>query len=294
MMRSSLSAATQLRLALSAACVGIAALCAGPVSAQSSDATRILSIGGSVTEIVYALNQQHRLIARDTTSVFPEAAIKLPDVGYIRALSAEGVLSVAPELILSEEGAGPPETVAALQAASIPFVTIPEAYTAQGVVAKVLAVGEALGQQQAAQALGDQINQQFAQAADKLNGVTERKKVLFVLSTQGGRVLASGTHTAADGIITMAGGINAITAFEGYKPLTDEAILAAAPDVILMMDRTGDHAIDDEAIRAMPAFMPTAAAQTGAIIRMDGAYLLGFGPRTAQAALDLHAALYGG
>ena len=122
---------------------------------------------------------------------------------------------------------------------------------------------------------------------------TAPKRVLFVLSMQGGRVMASGTGTAAASIIELAGGVNAVTEFEGYKPMTDEAVSRAEPDVILMMDRGGDHAIANEVLFGMPAFQPTPAAETGAIVRMDGLYLLGFGPRTAKAVTDLSQHLYG-
>jgi iron complex transport system substrate-binding protein len=296
MMRRTLSTHVQKRLAVGAVLLAVVAsgLLPSPASSQTVDTDRVLSIGGSVTEIVYALGQGHRLVARDTTSIFPEVANDLPDVGYMRALSAEGVLSVAPELIISEDGAGPPETIDALEAAAIPFIKIPDVYDAEGVIAKVRAVGVALGAQDAATALADQITADFANAKKQLESVNAPKKVLFILSTQGGRILASGTGTAADGIIEMAGGTNAITAFDGYKLLTDEAIAIAAPDVILMMDRSDDHSIENEALFAMPALVPTPAAQNRSIVRMNGLYLLGFGPRTAQAALDLNAALYGG
>ncbi len=295
MMRGSLSLRVQKYFSGSVAAFAVLAtgLLPSPAQSEAVDSDRILSIGGSVTEIVYALGQGHRLVARDTTSSFPAAANDLPDVGYMRALSSEGVLSVAPELIISEDGAGPPETIDALEAASIPFVTIPDDYSAEGVVAKVRAVGHALGADDAAETLAAQIVADFDSANSKLSAVDVPKKVLFILSTQGGRILASGTETAADGIIEMAGGVNAITAFDGYKLLTDEAIAIAAPDVILMMDRSGDHSADNEALFEMPALVPTPAAQNGAIVRMNGLYLLGFGPRTAQAALDLNAALYG-
>ncbi|NSX56214.1 ABC transporter substrate-binding protein [Sulfitobacter algicola] len=265
-------------------------------AAQQVDSNAdVLSIGGSVTEIIYALDQQHRLVARDTTSVFPPDATRLPDVGYMRALSAEGVLSVGPAMIIAEEGAGPPETIELLQAASIPFIEIPDAYNLEGIVAKIHAVGAALDVEDKAQALADQVATDFAQAEARANDYDGMpKKVLFILSTQGGRILASGTGTAADGIIRMAGAVNAVTAFEGYKPMTDEAISAAAPDVILMMDRTGDHNVPDSELFAMPAIIPTPAAENRAIIRMNGLYLLGFGPRTSEAILDLNLAIYGG
>lgn len=253
----------------------------------------ILSIGGSVTEIVYALDQGHRLLARDTTSIFPAQATNLPDVGYIRALSAEGVLSVAPSLIISEEGAGPPETIAVLEAAAIPFVTIPDGYDAQSVITKVRAVGDALGVEDKADQLATKVAEDFARIAEALDTTHKPKKVLFILSTQGGRIMASGRDTAADGIIALAGGVNAITSIDGYKPVTPEAISAAAPDVILMMDRSGGHAMADEELFALPALVPTPAAKNRQVVRMNGLYLLGFGPRTAQAALELNTALYG-
>ncbi|MEP3439915.1 MAG: ABC transporter substrate-binding protein [Sulfitobacter sp.] len=295
MMRQVLSKSAQFRLGAGALALALAIGALPSIGkGEEAQAEKVLALGGSVTEIVYALGQQDRLVARDSTSTYPQEANDLPDVGYMRALSSEGVLSVAPELILSEEGAGPPETIAALQAAAIPFVTIPDKYSAEGVVAKITAVGQALDAQKAAEELAAQITTDFAQAEARMAEVEHPKRVLFILSTQGGRILASGTGTAAHGIIEMAGAVNAVTAFEGYKPLTDEAVALAAPDVILMMDRSDDHGADDDALFAMAPIITTAAAQTRSVVRMDGLYLLGFGPRTAQAALDLNAALYGG
>lgn len=266
-----------------------------PVSAQDAayDSSRLVAIGGSVTEIVYALGEEDRLIARDSTSVFPPEALELPDVGYMRALSPEGVLAVNPSLIITLEGSGPPEAVEVLQKASIPMVTIPDQFDREGILEKVRIVGEALGVSDKAAALAQQIEDDIDNAEELTADVAERKKVLFVLSLQGGRVLASGTDTAADGIIAMAGGINAVKEYPGYKQLTDEAIIKAAPDLILAMDRGGDHATQVDQLIAHPAIAATPAAQTKNVVRMDGAFLLGFGPRTAAAARDLAHALYG-
>ena len=121
----------------------------------------------------------------------------------------------------------------------------------------------------------------------------QRRKVLFILSAEGGKIMAGGAGTSAAGIIEMAGGLNAAAGFDGYKPITDEAVLASAPDVILMMDRGGDHAAANADLFALPTLASSPAAQDDAVIRMDGLYLLGFGPRAPQAALELHAALYG-
>lgn len=275
----------------------LVALSLAPVGADAeqrkAEFDRIVSIGGSVTEIIYALEQQHRLIARDTTSSFPAEVMTLPDVGYMRALSPEGVLSVTPNLIVAEEGSGPPEAIDLLKAASVSFVTVPDKFSSQGIIDKVLAVGWALGVESRAQALAKSLTLELAaaEAAANVNDGSQ-KKVLFVLSVRGGRILASGTNTAADGIIRMAGAINAISEFEGYKLLSDEAIIAAAPDIILMMDRGGDHSTAADELFALPAVATTPAAQSRAIIRMNGLYLLGFGPRTGKAILQLSKALY--
>lgn len=256
---------------------------------------RVLSIGGSITEIVYALGQEDRLIGRDATSTYPPEAEELPNIGYMRALSPEGVLSTAPDLILADEGAGPPETIDVLKGADVPIVFLPDVPTVEGIIDKIRGVGDALGVKIEADALAAQISKDFAVAANRMDSITlsERKRVLFILSTQGGRIMSSGSGTAAAAMIGLAGGVNAIDGFEGYKPLTDEAIAAAAPDVILMMDRGRERADVIQELAALPGIAATAAARNQAIVTMDGLYLLGFGPRTADAVMELNRALYG-
>lgn len=275
--------------------LGAALILAASLAAASEPAQRIVSLGGSVTEIVFALNQQERLIARDTTSTHPEAALDLPDVGYVRALSPEGVLSTGPDLILAEADAGPPETLDILKEAQIRLVLIPDDPTGPAILEKITAVGAALGTQDAARRLAEDVAAQLKGAAARAAAIpeAERKRVLFVLSDQGGRILAGGSGTEAAAVIGMAGAVNAMQDFEGYKPVSDEAIIQAAPDVILLMIRGGEAILADETLLAMPAIAATPAGRDGAILRMGGQYLLGFGPRTAQAVGDLADALYG-
>nr|WP_245848045.1 ABC transporter substrate-binding protein [Octadecabacter ascidiaceicola] len=268
---------------------GVAALLTSALSTSAFAEDRVLSIGGSITEIVYALGEQDRLIARDTTSSFPSSVADLPDVGYMRALSPEGVLSVDPTLIIAEEGSGPLETIQVLESANIPFITIPDGFDRQAVATKIQAVAQALGVPEKGAELAAEIDAQLA-ALD--TSVDAPARVMFILSTQGGRIMASGTNTAADGIIALAGGTNAVVGFEGYKPLTDEAVTLAAPDVIVMMSRDGDHATEDADLWAHPAISTTPAAQTQSVVRINGLLLLGFGPRTPEAATALHSALY--
>ncbi|MGV8951163.1 MAG: heme/hemin ABC transporter substrate-binding protein [Cypionkella sp.] len=268
-----------------------------PVGGQElhpfADSSRLVSIGGSLTEIIYALGEDNRLVARDQTALYPPQVLELPDIGYMRALAPEGVLSVGPTALLVIEGSGPPEALDVLAGAGIDYQTVPEGFSAPGILLKVRAVGQALGVPDKAQALAEQLDTALQAVADRTANIATRKRVLFVLSTDGGKIQASGTGTAADGVIKLAGAVNAITDYAGYKALTEEAIIAAAPDVILMMDRGGDHGASNAELLANPAVALTPAGRNHALIRMDGAYLLGFGPRTAAAVAELVDALYG-
>lgn len=142
-----------------------------------------------MTEIVYALGEQDRLVARDSSSVFP------------------------------------PEAVALLREAGVAFEPIPSGYDAAGLRAK--------------------------------------KRVMFILSRQDARIMASGQGTAAEEIIRLAVAENAVQGFQGDKILSDEAATGAAPDVLLMMNRgeaTSQHGAPDELLLAMPAIANTPAA----------------------------------
>ncbi|MEM7691523.1 MAG: ABC transporter substrate-binding protein [Pseudomonadota bacterium] len=265
--------------------------------ATAQEAQRVLAIGGAVTEIIYALGEQDRLIARDSTSTYPPEAMELPDVGYMRALSPEGVLSVEPDLILARANSGPAEAIEVLQAADVGWVTVPDDFSLAGIDDNIRIVAEALGVSAKGEVLRKKLAAELAQIQSTTATLEKRKSVLFILSLRDDRIMAAGTDTAADGIIGLAGAQNAITEFEGYKQISDEAVLTANPDVILMMQRGGaseaNHGAANTGILEHPALGSTTAAQEGAIVRMDGLYILGFGPRTGEAAKELSAAIYG-
>jgi iron complex transport system substrate-binding protein len=261
-------------------------------TAAFSDTSRIAAIGGSITEIVYALGEEGRLVARDSTSNWPEAAAKLPDVGYMRALSPEGVLSVNPTGILALQGSGPKEAVDVLKKSSVPFIEVPDHYNHQGILEKIRVVGKALGVDAKAEKLASETDAKLTAAEKQTAAIKDRKRVLFVLSTQGGKILAAGSDTAADGIIRLAGAVNAVEGFSGYKGMTDEAIVSARPDVILTM-KGGGPPISEEELFSNPAVASTPAGTNRKMISMWGGYLLGFGPRTAEAIHDLAVSLYG-
>lgn len=264
-----------------------------PVCAAAEPATRIVSLGGSVTEIAVALGAGGRLIGRDSTSQYPEEVLGLPDVGYIRALSPEGVLSLGPDLVISETGAGPAEAVGVLKSAGVPFVEMPAEPSAAGVLAKIDAVAAALDLPEAGARLHESVARDLA-AVEAMAGAVERKKtVLFIITLQSDRVVAGGDGSTAEGIVRLAGGINAATGFEGFKQISDEAILTMAPDLIVVMAHGVDRPGRVEEVLSHPALGQTPAAKAGRVLHVDGGLTLGFGPRTAEAARLIHDALYG-
>jgi iron complex transport system substrate-binding protein len=256
------------------------------------DASRIVSVGGAVTEILYALGLKDRIVAIDTTSLFPADALKTkPNVGYMRALSAEGVLGLNPSLVLAIEGAGPPPTISVLEAATVPLVRVPDHYTGEGILDKIAMIADVAGAPDQGKCIAKSVKADLDALSTLREKVTQPKKVMFVLSMQGGKAMVAGRNTAADGIIKLAGGVNAIDAYEGYKQIADEAVIAAAPDTVLVMQ--GQQVpLDAKGVFAHAAFAPTPAAAKQSFVAMDGLYLLGFGPRTAKAARDLASSLY--
>jgi iron complex transport system substrate-binding protein len=256
---------------------------------EVADASRIVAIGGSVTEILFALGAGDRVIGVDQTSTFPAAARDKKNVGYMRALSSEGVLSLAPSLIIAIEGAGPPEVMEVLKRASVPLVIVPEVHDEGGIVRKIRLVAETIGVD--GEALANAVAADFATLAEIRARITAHRKAVFVLALGGGTPIVAGKETTADAILRLAGTDNALTGMVGFKPVVAEATLAAEPDaVVIMADR--DHNMSPDSLFALPAFAGTPAARARRLIGLPGLYLLGFGPRTAHAARDLAAALY--
>ena len=278
------------RGALAALGLALPALAVG-TAARGGQADRIVVAGGVITEVIYALGEQDRVVGVDSTSQFPPQALQSKaDIGYVRVVSAEGVLSLKPSLVLLIDGAGPPDALALIAESGVRVARIPDGQDAEGVAAKIVAIGDAIGAAEAARRLAARTSAGFRELEELRAGLKQRRRVLFVLSLQNGRALVGGRNSSADAIIALAGAENAASAIEGYKPMTDEAIIAAAPEIVLMMSR-GNHRTSAEELFALPAFSQTPAAAQRRLVQMDGLYLLGFGPRTPLAARDLMAAI---
>jgi heme transport system substrate-binding protein len=266
----------------------------GPARAEDpvKDTSRIVSIGGDVTEILYALDAGPKVVAVDTTSTYPESALKeKKSVGYVRALSTEGVLSTNPSVIIAGAYAGPPEVVAALKASSVPYVEVPETPTSDGVAAKIRLIAATIGAGASGDALAKKVQGDFAALAEQRARIKKPVRAVFVLAAQSGRAVVGGSGTQADAIFRLAGAENAAAAINGHKPLADEAAIELAPDVIVAMSNPVPGN-DAHKMLELPVFRSTPAAINKRLVEMDGNYLLNFGPRAAQAARDLMLAFY--
>jgi iron complex transport system substrate-binding protein len=253
---------------------------------------RIVTLGGSITEIAYALGVGDHVVAVDTTSRHPAATQALPKVGYLRTLSAEGILSLRPDVVVGLEEAGPPQTLVQLRDSGAVLRLVPDHYTAASVVDKIHRVAELFGATDRGQALAAAVASDLAQVRGALSAVRQRPKVLFLLAASRGAPLAAGSDTAAEAMIGLAGGENAVRGYRGYKPLSVEAAVAAAPDAIVMMQHSVEQLGGADIVLRLPGIAATPAGQARRLIAYDGLYLLGFGPRTAHAIRDLAQALH--
>ncbi len=271
---------------------------AAPAAADSCDPAaasgRIVSIGGDVTETVYALGAGDQVIAVDITSRHPKAARDLPQVGYMRQLSAEPILSLSPSLILAIADAGPPQVLDQLRAAGTCLALVPDEHSPEGVIRKVDAVAAALDRKAEGDALKGQLEAEFAALQSSLSAITDKPRVLFLFSVGEGAPMVGGRKTSADAIIGLAGGRNAIESFEDFKPASSEGIIAAAPDVVLVTELTLEKLGGVEGLLQRPDIAQTPAGKAKRVVAMESLLLLGFGPRTPQAIRTLAAALHPG
>ena len=221
-------------------------------------AERVVSTVGGITEIVHALGAGDQLVAVDTTSVYPPSVLSLPKIGYVRALSSEGILSVRPTLVLMSADAGPPQTVAQLRATGVRIAMIDDGHDADGVATKIRQVAAALELPEQGEQLARSVGDTFAAIAKIVATVPQRPRVLFVMSVGRGAPMAAGQGTAADAVIRLAGGENAMQGYTGYKPLSLEAATHAAPEIVLAMQQTVEQSGGPAAFMAASVFRRSA------------------------------------
>lgn len=270
------------------ACIGLAGSAVGAHAQQ-----RVVAVGGTVTEIAFALGRGDRIVAVDSTSYFPAAATTLPRVGYMRTLSAEGVLSLNPQLVLATADAGPPAAMSQLRNAGVRVVMINAEHSFEAVTQKVRSVGEALDAAGPASTLVQKMTDQWKQTNALVNKLPGKPRVLFLLAHIGNNLMVAGRDTAADAMVRLAGGVNAVSEFSGYRPLTGEAAAVAAPDVLLITREGIETLGGAEKVWKAPGLALTPAGRAQRLVSMDALLLLGFGPRLPDAVSELAQRLHG-
>lgn len=275
------------------ASLGLPLLLGAPrAGAQVPPAERWVSLGGPISETLVALGLRSRMVGVDSSSVWPAELRELPQVGYYRQLGAEGILSLRPTRVLTTEEAGPAEALEQIERAGVPVERFASPRDPREAEARVRAIGRATGAPEAAEILALQLRTGFAEAA-LLSSGRAPLAVLFLLSRGAGAAMAAGQDTAADAMIGLIGGRNAVQGFTGYRPLSPESAVAAAPALVLVTHGGLEALGGEDALWALPGLSLTPAGRGRRLLVEDDLALLGFGPRSGRTAAALARALRG-
>ncbi|MCB2407321.1 heme/hemin ABC transporter substrate-binding protein [Hymenobacter lucidus] len=253
------------------------------IASQAAAPPRIVSLSGTVSEIICALGLQSQLVGVDVTSTFPTALAKLPKVGHNRNISAEGVLALSPTIVVGTTESLKPEVASQLKSAGVTVQLFAQEYSVAGTKKLIQQVAAAFNASAKVPVLLQKLDADLAKAKKP----AKAPKVLFVYARGTGTMMVAGTGTPLEKVIGLAGGQNAATGFTDFKPLTAEALVAANPDVLLLFD-SGLQSLGGKAgLLKVPGVAQTNAGRTGRVVEMDGQLLSGFGPRLGQATTEL-------
>lgn len=250
------------------------------VTVRSTD--RIVPLTGSLSEIVFTLGLGGHVVARDVTATFEQAA-KLPVVTRAHDVSAEGVLSLKPTLVLAESTTGPAEAVDQIRAAGVPLVVLDPAKRLEDVGTRIDRVAAALGARTAGDRLRERTQGRIDAVRKGVPGGTRPKVAFLYLRGSASVYLLGGAGSGADSLIDAAGGVDAGAASglkRDFTPLTSEALAKAAPDVILVMSKGLDSVGGVDGLLKIPGVGQTPAGLDRRIASVDDGVLLNFGPRT--------------
>lgn len=278
----------------------IAALCVGWLFSHHAVAAdlpqRWVSAGGALSEWVVALGGEAKLVGVDTTSQHPQSLKALPSIGYQRSLSAEGILSLRPDMLIGTEEMGPPPVLAQVKAAKVRV----ELFSAQADLPTLAQNVSRLGQLLGAEAQAKQLLQTYQQQLDAqqvrvAQAQTAQKNpgVLLLLGHAGGKPLIAGKGTAADWLLQQAGGRNLAT-HSGYKPFSVESLASLDPEVLVFADRAlSGEAAKTALFKENPILSSSRAAKAGRVMELDPTLLVGgLGPRLPAALKTLTDGFY--
>jgi len=249
-------------------------------------AEKLVTIGGDVTEIVYALGAGNELVARDSTSLRPKAVLALPDVGYMRQLNTEGILSMHPSMVLSSELAEPSLVLQQLSQNGVKVVRVPGTPSINTVPEKIEVIAAALNRQ----AEGEKLITTYRSQLSTIRHDALPVKMLFVMSHGGMSSMAAGQNTAADAMITSVGARNAMQGFSRYRPLSQEGVIASAPDILLLTADGVKTLGGLDQVWKLPGVAMTPAGKNKRVLVLDDMSLLGFGLQTPAVMAQLRQA----
>lgn len=268
-----------------------------------TDASRILAldVSGSLAATVFGLGLGDRVVGRDSSTGFAEAA-DLPVVtmgGH--QLSAEPILELAPTVILTDTTLGPPAVLAQLRDAGIPVVITTPERSIDNIGTVIEQVATALGVPDAGIELTERVSAELATVTANIESiapanVADRPRTLFLyVRGSAGVYYLFGEESGADALITSIGAVDVAgeIGWVGMRPVTAEALVEAAPDLVLVMSK-GLESVNgvDGLIESIPALASTPAGQNRRIVDMSDTEILSFGPRTPQVLDALARAIY--
>lgn len=253
------------------------------LSGAYAQAARVVSLGGGVTEIVYALGAEEQLVGTDQSSLYPQAAQQLPSVGYYRQLPIEGVASLKPTLVIASEHAGPPQVLEQLSRLNIHVVRVSDAPSLDSLQQRVRDIARALDRVAQGEVLLKEFDLALAQA--KTRAVKPLSAVTVVM--RGGKLLGAGHDTAAGIVLKEAGLINALATQVSYRPLSAEALSMLAPEVIVVTSGTVASMGSLQSVKNSPILKHTPAVAHGRVLVLDDLLAQGFGLRLPQAVREI-------
>ncbi len=254
-----------------------------------ADSSRIVSVGTATTETIYALGEGDKLIAVDNSSAeyLPQTA-SLPKVGGRTSLNAEGILALKPTLVILGADSAPAQIFDQLRGAGIAVLTLTPNYTTETVKQKIMTVARALGAEEKGKTLADKIDAEMKEAAKLLEKKTSTPKVMFVgRGPNMSNATMSGAGTTVDEMIKLAGGANPFTEFTGFREMTDEAVVAAQPDIILITQGSFERSGGVDGVIKFPGVAVTPAGKNKRIVPVSDMYFQGFGPGVGKAVSEL-------
>lgn len=264
----------------------VTALALLPASSAHADSSRIVVLNGDVTEVVFALGFGKRVVGVDSSATYPEAAARLPRIGYQRALSAEPILALNPTLILGNTSAGPPAVIEQLRAAGKDVRIQPSATKLADIGPKIRRIGTALGRAGRSRAhdLAEKVELRLKRARRSVTA--KRKPRVAFLYLRGQQIQQlGGKGSGADAMIAAAGGLDVgrASGLQGFRPLSPEALVALKPDYIVTLSASLQSVGGVDGLLQLPGVGQTRAGRERNVLAFDDQEFLGLGPRAPHA-----------